>query len=393
MGKKEIAFQYILENRKSMIHLWKEMVNTDCGAAYKDGVDRIACLIGDFLEKSGCRVQVIKRKESGNMVTAEYGDTRQNPFIVLIGHMDTVFKKGEAVERPFRIENGKAYGPGVLDMKGGLVILLYAVKALAACGYDGYPLKIILSGDEEINHLHSDAPQVFMKESAGAVYAFNFETGFTDRSIVVQRKGGYQCLIETFGRGCHVGNDPENGRSAILEIAHKVIAIEQLTSFSKGFNINVGVISGGTVPNAAPAYAKIICDLRYTDPEDLKKTKEHLLAITKKQYVPDVTSRLSDYAAMPPMNLLDGTMKLLETARTVSIENGFILPKAKLCGGGSDSAYTTCMGIPTLCAMGVLGARNHTVEEYALVNSLYERTFLMIGILLNLSAKGTLSEP
>lgn len=384
MSVKEKCFSYIDSKREEMISLWEELVNIDSGSDYKDGVDTVINQVGDILSNIGGNTRIVDNPKAGNMLVSEFGDTSK-PFIILLGHLDTVFNKaGTAQERPFTIKDGKAFGPGTLDMKGGIVILLYVLSALKQINYSRYPVKVILLGDEETAHVNSNAVNFMAKEVQGAIAAFNFETGFMDDSIVTARKGVMRFSIETFGRSAHVGNDPENGRSAIKELAHKILDIEALTDWSRGINLNVGVIEGGTVANAAPAYAKMICDMRYTTPEIVPEKLAQFKAITDKIYVQDVTTKMEIISEMPPMVYLDKSKELFELVKTIYEEEGFGHPKAITVGGGSDSAYTTAAGIPTMCAMGVKGARNHTVEEFADVESLFMRAKLMIAILLKL---------
>lgn len=383
MNQKETAFAWVDDHRESMIALWKDMVTIDSGIGVKEGGMAMGNLAAGILEKLGFSIRRVSYKDCGDTIIGERGDMTK-PFVILMGHMDTVFFKGEPGKRPFTIQDGKAYGPGVLDMKGGVCILLSALQALSAAGWKDVPVKVILDADEEPAHVYSDAPDVIKKEAAGAKCAFNFETGFTDHGLVVQRKGCWRFFIETFGRGCHVGNDPENGRSAILEMAHKIIEIEKLSDYSKGYNVNVGIIEGGTVANAAPAYCKVECDFRYTHRSDLPVLREMVAKVCEKQYVPDVTTKVTDHVGFATMDRLPGNLDLLAIAQEVAAENGFPRPEAKLCGGGSDAAYTTAAGVPTLCAVGVEGARNHTVEEWADVESLFRRTKQIAGILLKL---------
>lgn len=379
-------FDKVDQNREAMVDTWKLLVDRDCGSENKAGVNGVGRDVKDFLEKFGFKVWFHEYEKAGNMLVAEYGDASK-PFIVLTGHMDTVFGDGTAAARPFTIKDGKVTGPGVLDMKGGVCILLSTLEALHAAGFDDFPCKVILVADEEPAHVFSNAPEVIEKESKGAKCAFNFETGFPDHALVVQRKGCWRFFIETFGRGCHVGNDPQNGRSAILEMAHKIIEIENLTDYSKQYNVNVGTIEGGTVANAAPAHCKVECDFRYVHPEDLPILRKKVEEVCAKQYVPDVTTKLYDSVGFAVMPQLPGNLELLKIAQEVAEESGFPVPGPKLCGGGSDAAYTEAAGVPTLCGTGVEGSRNHTVEEWADVDSLFRRAKQMAGILLKLNEK------
>lgn len=384
MDTKDKAYQWIDEHKDEMISLWKEMVTIDSGIGVKEGGMAMGNLCAGILEKLGFSIRRVPYEKCGDTIIGERGDMTK-PFTILMGHMDTVFFKGEPEKRPFTIKDGKAYGPGVLDMKGGVTILLSTLQALHEAGFEDFPCKVILDADEEPAHAFSNASEVIQKEAEGAKCAFNFETGFTDHSLVVQRKGCWRFFIETFGRGCHVGNDPENGRSAILEMAHKIIEIEKLTDYSKQYNVNVGTIEGGTVANAAPAYCKVECDFRYTHPEDLPILRKKVDEVCSRQYVPDTITKVSDSVGFATMTRLPGNLELLKIAQEVAEESGFPKPEARLCGGGSDAAYTTAMGVPTLCAVGVEGARNHTVEEWADVDSLFRRAKQMAGILMKVN--------
>ena len=384
MDTRDKAYQWIDEHKDEMVSLWKEMVTIDSGIGVRDGGMAMGNLCAGILEELGFSIRRVSYEKCGDTIIGERGDMTK-PFTILMGHMDTVFFKGEPEKRPFTIKDGKAYGPGVLDMKGGVTILLSTLKALHEAGFEDFPCKVILDADEEPAHVFSNAPEVIQKEAEGAKCAFNFETGFTDHSLVVQRKGCWRFFIETFGRGCHEGNEKENGRSAILEMAHKIIEIEKLTDYSKQYNVNVGTIEGGTVANAAPAYCKVECDFRYTHPEDLPVLRRKVDEVCSRQYVPDTITKVSDSVGFATMTRLPGNLELLKIAQEVAEESGFPKPEARLCGGGSDAAYTTAMGVPTLCAVGVEGARNHTVEEWADVDSLFRRAKQMAGILLKVN--------
>ena len=377
---REKAWAAIDADHENMLELWKELVNVDCGTANKAGVDSVANKLEAILQGLGFKTRQVQFAKAGNMLIGELGDMTK-PFVILTGHMDTVFKNGTAAERPFTIKDGKAYGPGCLDMKGGIVIFLSALKALLAQGYKEHPIKVILAGDEENGHANSNADEVFMSESKGAFAAFNFETGFEDGGLVVERKGVWQFTLETYGRSAHVGNDPENGRSAIMEICHKAIDVNALTDWETGCTFNVGIIEGGTVSNAVPAYAKIKCDMRYNDYKYVAEMKKKVQAIADKQYVPDTKTVFTSLTEFRNMQQVAGTETLFELVRAAAVEMGLPAPTPKAVGGGSNSAYTTAVDVPTVCAMGVQGARNHTAEEYAVVSTLFDRAKLLVAVL------------
>lgn len=370
-------------HREPMLALWQQLVNCDCGSNNKAGVDAVGKGVAAFLEDQGIAVRFHPWETRGNLLVAEYGDTTK-PFILFVGHLDTVFKDGTAAERPFTIRDGKAYGPGVLDMKGGVVIALYTMKLLKEQGYERYPIKLVLAGDEEVGHAGSAAATVIQEESKGAVAAFNFETGFMDNSVVVERKGAIHAIIEVDGIGAHAGNNPRDGRSAIREMAHKVLALEELTDYDMGNTVNVGVISGGTVANAVPEHCRAVVDVRFVNSTWGQTYIEKIKEIVAHSYVEGTTSTITFPLWFDAMNRLEGTMELLERVNLILEHEGFAPLTAKGVGGGSDSAYTTSVGIPTLCAMGVQGAGNHTIHEWADVESLFIRTKMMLAIMMEL---------
>ncbi len=378
------CFRYIDAHRDEMLALWRDMVNQDSGTSDKPGVDAVQAMIRCILEQEGAMVRTVEYEQAGNLLIAEIGGGSAKPPVIFLGHVDTVFKRGTSLERPFGIRDGKAYGPGVLDMKGGVVVFLYAIKALNAAGFSDRPIKVLLAGDEENGHALSNAAEVFVTEAAGAFAAFNCETGFVDDAIVVGRKGVIQFELEVRGVAAHVGNDPENGRSAIVEIAQKLLEIEKLTDWQAGTSFNVGVIEGGTVPNATPDFARIKIDVRFTTENAIAKIAEQLEEIAAKTYVPGTTTTLKRGVSFQTMRTTDGVKRLFALVKETSAGNGFGEPYEKTVGGGSDSAYTVVAGVPTVCAMGVKGGRNHSAEEYAVVETLFERAKLLAACVLNL---------
>ncbi len=373
-------FDKVDQNREAMVDTWKLLVDRDCGSGNKAGVDGVGRDVKDFLEKCGFKVWFHEYEKAGNMLVAEYGDASK-PFIVLTGHMDTVFGDGTAAARPFTIKDGKVTGPGVLDMKGGVTILLHAVRFLLEAGYNRYRIKIILAGDEEVAHGNSTASADYEKEAKGAVMGFNLETGFVDNSVVIERKGVAQYLFEVDGVGAHAGNNPEDGRSAVEELAHKILDIQAKTDWQEGTTVNCGVIAGGTVANAVPEHAWVKVDVRFKTTAGMERIEKAFQKIAKKQYVESTTTCCKKLVVFPPMERLESSEKLFERAEAIAEKYGFPKAKAIAVGGGSDSAHLTACGIPTLCALGVRGQFNHTEREWAEEESLFERTKLLMALL------------
>jgi glutamate carboxypeptidase len=383
---KEKVFSYIDSKKDEMVALWRDLVNTESGTRSPEDVDKIAAKIAGVLEEMGAKTRIVEFEEAGNMVLGEVG-AGEKPAAFLCGHMDTVFQHGETEKRPFTIKDGIAYGPGVLDMKGGIVIAIYAAKALLAAGFSDRPIKFAFAGDEESAHPHSNAADVFIEAAKGCAAAFDCETAFTDNSVVIGRKGMAEFRVGVTGVASHAGNDPKRGRSAILEMAHKIIEIQKLTNWEEGYTFNVGTITGGTVPNAVPGYCEIAVDIRYLDPAIAPKLKEMVEGVLAKTYVEGTkTELLSFRLGINAMKTTDREKKLFALWQKVSADNGFNDPEPTplYSGGASDAAYTVMAGVPSLCSMGVKGGKNHSTDEFAVVDSLFERAKMLAAMIMRL---------
>lgn len=379
---KEDVFAYIDDHKAQMMDLWQDLVNQDSPASYREGVDLVAKRVFKELEEAGAST---RWDEEGKALIAEIpGDSRAP--VLLLGHMDTVFPVGEAARRPFTVEGSRVTGPGALDMKGGVAVMLSALKALHSAGFSGRPLKVILVSDEEIAHNGSKATVMLQREARGCAACFNCETGYEDNSLVIGRKGGVVFKAAVHGIAVHAGNNPRQGRSAIWEMAKKIDDIQNMTDWDKGITFNVGTIKGGTVSNAIPDYCEVEGDIRFQDPDISPFVKEELLKVLNHTYIEGTKTELLLYhEGMLPMKMTEENRKLFEFVKKTGEENGIPVSEGKLVGGGSDSGYVVYAGVPTVCAMGVKGRFNHTRDEYALKDSLFERAKLLGAVILKMN--------
>jgi glutamate carboxypeptidase len=379
---KEDVFAYIDDHKAQMMDLWQDLVNQDSPASYREGVDLVAKRVFKELEEAGAST---RWDEEGKALIAEIpGDSRAP--VLLLGHMDTVFPVGEAARRPFTVEGSRVTGPGALDMKGGVAVMLSALKALHSAGFSGRPLKVILVSDEEIAHNGSKATVMLQREARGCAACFNCETGYEDNSLVIGRKGGVVFKAAVHGIAAHAGNNPRQGRSAIWEMAKKIDDIQNMTDWDKGITFNVGTIKGGTVSNAIPDYCEVEGDIRFQDPDISPLVKEELLKVLNHTYIEGTKTELLLYhEGMLPMKMTEENRKLFEFVKKTGEENGIPVSEGKLVGGGSDSGYVVYAGVPTVCAMGVKGRFNHTRDEYALKDSLFERAKLLGSVILKMN--------
>lgn len=379
---KEDVFAYIDDHKAQMMDLWQDLVNQDSPASYREGVDLVAKRVFKELEEAGAST---RWDEEGKALIAEIPGDSRTP-VLLLGHMDTVFPVGEAARRPFTVEGSRVTGPGALDMKGGVAVMLSALKALHSAGFSGRPLKVILVSDEEIAHNGSKATVMLQREARGCAACFNCETGYEDNSLVIGRKGGVVFKAAVHGIAAHAGNNPRQGRSAIWEMAKKIDDIQNMTDWDKGITFNVGTIKGGTVSNAIPDYCEVEGDIRFQDPDISPLVKEELLKVLNHTYIEGTKTELLLYhEGMLPMKMTEENRKLFEFVKKTGEENGIPVSEGKLVGGGSDSGYVVYAGVPTVCAMGVKGRFNHTRDEYALKDSLFERAKLLGAVILKMN--------
>ena len=369
--------RYIDSQRKPMLALWEELVNTESGSRQLEGVAQVCNILRRELACSGVKTRVIPMENAGDVLIGEWNTQSPKAPLLFIGHMDTVFQPGAARDNPFRIdENGFAHGPGVLDMKAGLVIAVYAIRALADAGFTERPIKCIFAGDEENLHMFSNAKEVMGAEAVGAAAAFNFETGYLDNRFVIGRKGGGPVKITVHGVASHSGIAPEKGRSAILEAAQKIIRLENSNDFARGRLINCGKITGGLGENTVPDECTIQIGVRFPDMAIQKEVLAILEQVTRENTVPDTWAELDTHAMVNCMDTTDGVRKLFSHLQKTALACGFGAIEGFQVGGLSDSGITVACGVPTVCGMGARGEGNHTPQEYAEVESLFQRCIL-----------------
>lgn len=369
--------EFIEKNQQQMLGLWEELVNIDSGTGDKAGVDRVVAVLRREMEHAGIACRTVPMERAGDFLIGEWNAGAPGAPVVFLGHTDTVFTAGAAAQRPFYMdEAGYAHGPGCLDMKGGLVAGLYAVKALAAAGFAGRPVKLLYLGDEENQHGNSHGVQVLRAECAGGAAAFNFETSDPDDTLVVGRKGGAIVTVSVTGRSAHSGFAPQEGRSAILEMAHKIVAMEALNDIPRGKLVNVGVIKGGSGENVIPDFCTVNLGIRFPTNAIREEIMADLRAIAAKCTVPDTTATVEVKTVLGCMEPTDKVRALFESVRQTAVRCGYGQIGSKVVSGCSDSYIPIEEGVPTLCGFGCQGTGNHSEGESAQVQSLFDRAFL-----------------
>ena len=358
------------------------LVNVDCGSYTPNGVNLVADHVAASLAGLGAEVRRVPHEPVdaapplGDVVIGRLeGDAGHR--ILLIGHMDTVFDPGTAAERPFRIADGRAHGPGVTDMKAGLLAGLHAIGALHEA--DVRPsITFVANPDEEIGSPFSTP---FIRELAPQHDAvLVLECARANGDIVSARKGIADYHVTFHGRAAHAGVEPEKGRSAILAAAHAVLQLHALNGRWPTVTVNTGVIHGGTRPNVVPAGCELQVDLRAATADAFEAAAAEIERIVAEPHVPDVRAEQRRTAGHPPMEKTDASARLVAQAAEIASELGFELHDAAT-GGASDANTTSALGIPTIDGLGPVGGDDHSVDEWLDVTSIVPRTTLLAGLI------------
>jgi glutamate carboxypeptidase len=361
----------------------ERLVNIDCGSYTPDGVDEVGRFVAGFLSNIGADVEARPDPAGrlGATIVGRLHGTAGGPRVVLIGHMDTVFDPGTAAERPFRIDpDGRAYGPGVTDMKSGLLAGLYAVRAVATAGLLPFErLTFIANPDEEIGSI-SSTPHI-RELAADADACLVLECARANGDIVSSRKGILDARITVHGRAAHAGVEPEKGRSAILAAADFVQRLHALNGRWDGVTVNVGVVRGGTRPNVVAERCELQVDVRAVGRNELELAEAEIRALLRSPSVDDTTAEMTEMARWWPMEKLAHSGRLVAHAIALAGRLGFSLEDTAT-GGASDANSTAGMGIPSLDGLGPIGGNDHSPAEYLDVASIVPRTTLVAALLL-----------
>lgn len=374
------ASDWIQAHREDMLALWERLVRTESGNMDKAGCDAMASLMEAELAGMGVETRRVAMPEKGDLLHGLWGASNPGKPVLLCGHMDTVFPPGTGT--PVSIRDGTVRGPGALDMKAGLVIALYTIRALQSAGYDQRPIRVVFPGDEENGHRNSTAAEEIRRACRGCAAALNFETGYLSDGLVVGRKGSCRFSLEVTGVAAHSGNAPERGRSAILEMAHKVIALQALNDLEHGTSLNAGVIRGGTAVNSVPDYCRVDVDVRYTRESRLRELLDRAREIADTVFVEGCTTRLCLSSTSAVMEDTGAVMALFRHIQRTAREIGYGEVTPIKVGGWSDASIIAGEGVPVVCGLGAKGEHNHTPEEYALADSLFSRTELAAASIL-----------
>ncbi|MBI5946346.1 MAG: M20 family metallopeptidase [Chloroflexi bacterium] len=363
-----------------MINFLKYLVETESPSSDKSAVDRVGAIVADECRKFGAQVEIHPQIETGDHIVARFPGSVDGRGILILSHMDTVFPPGTLKTMPFHQKDGKIFGPGVLDMKGGIVIALNAISTLLSSGGPvSLPVTALFTSDEEIGSHTSRALIESLARDSSVVFVM--EPGLVDGSLKTWRKGVGGFDISVKGRAAHAGGDHAQGRNAIEEMAHQVIAIQKLTDYTRQTTLNVGVIYGGTVSNVVPESAFAEVDVRVMQPGEWERVEAEIKNL--KPVLDGTSLTISGSLNRPPMPYNEANQAAFEKAYQIARDKLGMELKAGGSGGASDGNFVAPLGIPVLDGMGAVGEGYHSDREYIFAASLEERSNLLAALIQN----------
>jgi len=369
--------------RGEMVKLLGEFVRCESPSHVKSAVDSCAGLVAREWQRRGAKVRILQQRERGNHVRAEIwaGAGRASGQVMVLGHTDTVYPLGTLGKMPFRVAAGRAWGPGTFDMKGGIVLALFAVDALRALKIQPTKRFVFLwTSDEEIG---SESSRRAIEEEArrsDAVLVLEPSFGREGR-LKTQRKGVGGAEIIVTGRSAHAGIDPEKGVNAVHELALQIARLMKMNDPRRGITVQTTVVSGGTITNVVPEHARALVDIRYARAADVAGINRKLHAL--RPILEGARVSVTGGADRPPLERTAAVRKLFGVAESLMQEMGLLLGEAST-GGGSDGSFTAALGVPTLDGLGAVGDGAHSPREHVVIRRLPERAALIAGLLATL---------
>jgi len=368
----------------SMVKMLGMFVRSESPSHDKKAVDRFGTLVAAEWRKRGAKLNVLATAKRGNHLRAEIwlGQGREpKRQIMVLGHLDTVYPRGTLAKMPFRISGGRAWGPGTFDMKGGLVLALFAVDALKAAGITpAKKLVFLWTSDEEIGSASSRRAITSEARRSDAVLVLEPSFG-RDGRLKTARKGVGTAEIIVTGRSAHAGVDPEKGVNAVHELALQIERLMKVNNPARGITVQTTVVTGGTVSNVIPDYARAEVDIRFSqaaDGPELNRKLRSLRPISK-----GARLEIRGGTNRPPLERTAAVRALFRHAQELMHDMGLALDEAST-GGGSDGSFTAALGVPTLDGLGAVGDFPHGPREHVLIGALPERAALLAGLLASL---------
>ena len=355
------------------------LVQYESPSTDKERCDGLVRHLAGVWSELGLKTEIIEEEETGDHLRVIYEpEGEAQGQLLVLSHVDTVWPVGTTTERPFRVEGDRAYGPGIFDMKTGAAQTIYALRALLELGQaPAKRIVLLYNTDEEIGSPTSRG--LIEEEARQSDAVLVLEPSVPPMgALKTFRKGVGMYNLEITGRPAHAGADPEQGVSAVTELAHQIIHLNSLAAEEQGTTVNVGVVQGGTRSNVIAAAARAEIDVRVTSMEEADRIHQDMMAV--KSVLAGTTLKMTGGINRPPMLRTERTVALFEQARQLAFEIGFELQEAST-GGGSDGNFTAALGVPTIDGLGAVGEGGHAEHEHILIDHLVPRTALLARLL------------
>jgi glutamate carboxypeptidase len=367
---------YLNRQLPEALRFLEEMVAMESPSFDKRLVDQFVRFVGSRFAAIGGSVEFVHADKFGDHLVVRFTG-RSSDRVLLLGHTDTVWPAGELPKRPFKIDAGRALGPGVFDMKAGILLIWMAIDALQKSG-GGLPnsLTVLLVSDEEVGSNSSKA--LTESEASRSKAVLVLEPSLPGGALKTARKGVGRFTVKAIGRAAHAGIDPEKGVNAIEEISRQILKIQRMTDTARGTTVTVGVVQGGTRSNVVPAEAAAEIDIRVTSMEEAERVTKAIKTLSPE--LPDARLEIRGSINRPPMERTAETNRLVQLAQKIASSLGMELKEGST-GGASDGNFTSALGIPTLDGLGPVGGGAHAIDEWLDLESLPQRAALLAGLI------------
>jgi len=370
--------RYFEKNLPAIVQSIREWVEIESPSDDKAAADRMGALLGQRFAELGGQPKAHRARDYADHLQIDFPGARERKPVLLLGHFDTVYPLGTLAHMPCHTENGRLYGPGVLDMKSGIGLIFHAIQALQSWHANlPRPITVFLVSDEEVGSSSSRKITEELAKESGAVLVLEPAAG-TRGAVKTARKGVGEYTLAVKGIAAHAGLDPAKGHSAIVELARQITAIAKLNDLRSGVTVNPGVIRGGTRTNVIAAEATVEIDARIQKANQARGLDRKLRALKPKDK--RCTLTLEGGINRFPMERTTGVAALYAKAKSIAQQIGWKLEEAAV-GGGSDGNFTAGIGIPTLDGMGGVGEGAHAVHEHIIISELPRRAALLAGMI------------
>jgi glutamate carboxypeptidase len=378
-GSRTRYLHYFQERSGQLLDFMKWLVDQESMSREAQALDRIAQNYAKELAAIGAEVELFRDARYGTTIRARFAGASESagPQLLVVGHLDTVWPLGTLGSRPFRMEDGKAYGPGIFDMKAGVTIATFAIRAMRELGRNPQrPITFLMTCDEETGSHFSR--EIIEEEAKRSAVALVLEPPIPGGKIKTARKGVGEFEVIIRGKSAHSGNDPRAGVSAITELANQVLAINKLVDYERGTTLNVGVVHGGVLSNVVAAEARASVDMRYETEDEGRRIIEEMNRL--RPVLDGANIEVRGGINRPPMVRTAEVAALFEQAKKIAAEVGYGLEEGSV-GGGSDGNFIAALGVPVLDGLGVDGAGAHAEHEHIITSDVPRRAAILARLI------------